>query len=161
MVNMKLAVASDKDFISKVCLDASKKYDSIMPGAFEKQALKYKKNGLPSTYQMWVIRNDSDQIGFFADKELSEKVVYVVGLYILSGFQNLGFGKIVLETFEKKCKKEKILLLVHQNAEWAINFYKKNGYSIVGKTKEEIIGYEELMTPNYIPSTYLMSKNII
>jgi hypothetical protein len=41
--------------------------------AFEKQATKYKQNGLSSTYQMRVIKNASDQIGFFADKELSKE----------------------------------------------------------------------------------------
>lgn len=160
MTNIKLADNPDTDFLAKVCLDAAKKYDSILPGAFEKQAKKYNRDGLPTKYQVRTIISNSTQIGFLGFKEISQSTEYIVGLYLLSKYQNLGFGQKVLAEFEKFCQKKQILLLVHQSADWAISFYKKNGFIIVGTTKEEIIKYEEMMKTNYLPNTYLMSKKL-
>jgi len=77
----------DLFFIATVCRDASKLYDPIIPGAFERQAIRYEKNGFPKEYTINIIEKDKTKIGFCAYTKLNNTTWYLVGLYILSKYQ--------------------------------------------------------------------------
>ncbi len=160
MIKMSHATESDIDFISQVCLDASYIYNSIMPGAFEKQAKKYRENGLPTQYDIWILYRNDCKIGFCAGKALNQTTFYIVGLYIHSKYQRRGFGKSALDQIQKSSEKENLYLLVHQKAEWAIRFYERYGFEIAGSTKAEVLAVEALMAEYYISDTFLMTKKI-
>ena len=85
-----------------------------------------------------------------------------MAIYLLSEYQRLGLGCIVLGHIAHMCRENnmnKIMLLVHKEAHWAINFYESNGYEISVKTEEEIKKYNSnILEKLYIGNTYLMTK---
>jgi len=58
---------------------------------------------------------------------------------------------------------EKLLLLAHKKAYWAIEFYRKYGFQVISENMEEILKFEPMMNEYYIRDTILMNyeMNII
>ncbi len=161
-ISLRPVAVTDSEFLARVCESNVPLYDSIMPGAFKKQADKYRVKGINTGYSISIIEKDSVSVGFTGTLELNSESLYLVAIYLLSEYQRLGLGHIVLEQIEEMCKEismNKIMLLVHKDADWAINFYKKNGYDISAKTEKEIKGYDSnILEKLYIGNTYLMTK---
>ncbi|MBE5965395.1 MAG: GNAT family N-acetyltransferase [Lachnospiraceae bacterium] len=153
------AVQRDIAFIAKVCREMKELYDPIMEGASERQAKRYEEGGLPGNYNMRIISFESSYIGFEASKKLNEDVIYLVGFYLLKEYQRKGLGKETLNILKNEAKSEKIkriILLVHSKANWAIDFYVKNGFRIVGRSQGEVVAFQHEMNEYYINNTCLM-----
>lgn len=158
------ACPRDIEFIVRVCRETKTLYDPIMEGAFERQALRYENRGFPQEYHMSIIFSKDQQIGFLASKMICEDVIYIVGLYFLKSFQRQGFGKEALDIIRNKVKESginRMILLVHNKADWALNFYLKYDFKIVGRTMEESISYQREIKDFYIDNTYLMSDELL
>ena len=64
---------------------------------------------------------------------LSEEFQYQLrGMAVLNEYQNLGLGKLILNQGENLLKKQNIQIVWCNAREKAANFYKKNGYTIIG-----------------------------
>jgi ribosomal protein S18 acetylase RimI-like enzyme len=164
MIEIISAVPDDRSFMAQVMRSVIPLYEPIMPGAFERQALRFERDGLPRTYNVSIIRLDGQPIGFVGLASLTPEITYLAGLYLLPEYQRKGYGtkviNIVVDSLSQKGVKE-VILLVHQKAYWAINFYVKNGFRIITSNEDEIRTYANSTMERYvISSTILMGKRI-
>lgn len=157
MVFLKEATNKDIKFICNICISTDEIYSGIMPNSFIKQAKRYEKNGIPSDYKMYIVNNDKEKIGFLGITLLNEKIAYLVALYIDKDFYRLRYGQNTIDILFKELKKrniKEVVLQVHKDATWAINFYKKNGF-------KNRYSFPEDMKLKFINDTILMSKYIL
>lgn len=158
------AVEEDCDFLAKVCRDAKIVYSDIMPESFEKQAKRFETKGIPDIYDVYVIQKQNKKIGFIGVTELNKNTVYLVALYLLLDYQGKGYGSRVVNKLISDYKKndyEEIIILVHKDANWAINFYKSVNFEIVTNDIETIKGYANGIMKKYaITSTILMRQKL-
>lgn len=154
MIELKKATYNELDFVCQVCKSTQEIYSDIMPGAFLKQGKKYEKFGLPLDYDIHIIRNDKEEIGFLGLTSLKEDSVYLVALYLLKEYYRQSYGSLTISCLCKELKTKgvsEIVLQAHIKAHWAISFYKKNGF-------EEISRDEEHLKEIIIKDTIMMSK---
>ncbi|RLE92371.1 MAG: hypothetical protein DRN04_10510 [Thermoprotei archaeon] len=75
-------------------------------------------------------------VGVAALKPLHEKRTGLVRwVYVHPKHQHKGIGSALIKHIEEEARKlnlKKLRLFTHEKAVWAINFYKKHGYRIVG-----------------------------
>ena len=164
-MGIKLVKAADNnaDFLAKVCRNAKEIYSEIMSEAFERQAEKFETKGVPEKYNICLIQKFNKKIGFIGIKKLNKAIIYLVGLYLLSDYQRRGYGSEVIEKIINNFREkdyEEIILLVHKNAYWAIDFYKKVDFKLVTDNFEMIKEYADgAMEEFAITSTILMKKS--
>ena len=164
-IKLKKAKKEDVNFLAKVCRDAKDTYFEIMPEAFEKQAKEFEEKGLPEDYKIFIVKDKDDdkKIGFVGVTDLTEKTAYLVGLYLLNDYQRKGYGKKTVDELIKLLKEKdynKICLLVHNEAEWAVDFYKKEKFVSITGCEDIIKEYSGgKMEDYYLPSTIFMEKN--
>src|SRR6056297_3572333 len=162
-INLSEATKKDLDFLALVCRDAKETYSEIMPEKFEKQAKEYEENGLPKEYEIYIIEDDGKKVGFLGVTDLTKKTAYLVGLYLLKDYQRRGYGTEAIDELIDLLKSygySKICLLVHNEAEWAIDFYKKKKFVSVSGCEDIIKEYSGgRMEDYYLPSTIFMEKN--
>lgn len=158
------ATMKDSELLAQICESNIVLYDPIMPGAFKKQAEKFRSNGIKTGYDMCIIEKNGIGVGFIGLMDLSENKTYLVALYLLHNTQRQGIGhetmnQIINRSSEKGVSD--ILLLVHSQASWAINFYKSFGFEVVGSNESEIKNYSSgIIEKLYIPNTYLMTMKV-
>ncbi|WP_034328426.1 GNAT family N-acetyltransferase [Alkaliphilus transvaalensis] len=165
MLSYRSATDGDKYFLRLVCLNTSKLYQYILPGAFDKQADKFMKEGLPSTYSINIIELTNEPIGFIGTTKLDAATLYLTALYFLSSYQRKGYGELILKQLISRSQKEgyqEIVLLVHEKAHWAISFYSKLGFKCISNVESEIKAYKDSkLKPYAIPSTMMMAKSLV
>lgn len=164
MLRITEAKNNHRVFLSEVCKDAAQLYDEILPGAFEKQAEKFIKEGLPKNYDIGIVNLDNTEIGFVGLVEIDSETLYLTALYLLSKYQRQGYGRLILDVIEKDARQagmKAIILLVHSKATWAVNFYAKNRYDVIETEESKIKKYGNNRMTNYVlPSTILLEKKI-
>lgn len=153
-----------KLFLSEVCKDATQLYDDIIPGAFEKQAKKFIEEGLPKSYNIGIVNINDINIGFVGLVKLDNDTLYLTALYLLANYQRQGYGRLILDAIEEDAYQagvKTIVLLVHSEATWAINFYGKNGFEVIETEESKMKKYADNRMANYVlPSTILMGKKL-
>ena len=163
-VKLVKAIDSDKKFLARVCKDAKVMYSEIIPESFERQAKKFENQGLPENYDIYLIQKNNKKIGFLGIKRINKNIIYLVGLYLLLDYQRKGDGSKVINKLVSNKKKEdfeEIILLVHKDAYWAINFYKKVNFEIETDNFKKIKEYADGAIKDFtIPSTVLMKRNV-
>lgn len=155
MIEIKKATDDELDFVCQVCKSAQEIYSDIMPGAFLKQGKKYEKFGLPLDYDIHIITNNNNKIGFLGLTSLKEDSVYLVALYLLKEYYRQSYGSLTIDCLCKELKKKgvsEVVLQAHVKAHWAINFYKKNGF-------EEISIKEKHIKEIVMKDTIIMNKS--
>jgi ribosomal protein S18 acetylase RimI-like enzyme len=162
-IKLKEATKEDVQFLAKVCRDAKDVYSDIMPESFEKQAKEFEEKGLPEDYKIYVIKDGEKSIGFVGITDLTEKTAYLVGLYLLKDYQRKGYGTETIDELINILKDKdynKICLLVHNEAEWAIDFYKKEKFVSLTGCEEIIKNFlGDNLKDYYLSSTIFMEKN--
>lgn len=139
-------------------------YDPIMPGAFQKYANFIEEHGLPKTYDVEMIEFEGEIVGFIGTIQISHDVIYLLALYLMREHQSKGIGKSVLNhkisSYEAENRKE-IVLLAHQEATWACNFYEKNGFKLISNEEDVIKAYSNrILEKHYIKKSVLYSLKI-
>lgn len=107
-------------------------YEDIMPGAFERYAHTFLEHGLPQTYDTQMIEYSGEVVGFIGTVTLTDDTLYLMALYLKQEYQSKGIGKAVLNQLWPKYRADgikEVVLLAHQNATWAKQFYEKMGFS--------------------------------
>lgn len=141
MIGLSKAKHKDLEFICQVCKSTEEIYSDIMPGAFSKQGKKYEKFGLPTDYDIYIIKNEEIPIGFLGLTYLNNESVYLVALYLLKDYYRQNYGTKTLDYLCMELKENgvsEIVLQAHVKAIWAINFYKKNGFIEMTKKEDHI-----------------------
>jgi ribosomal protein S18 acetylase RimI-like enzyme len=88
--------------------------------------------------EFFVLRRDGQIIAVGSFSSRDEKTAWIPLMHVLSKYQRMGIGSSLmrfLETKAKSFKYKKIQLETDSEAEWAINFYTKHGYSVFQKDK--------------------------
>jgi ribosomal protein S18 acetylase RimI-like enzyme len=165
MIQILKAYEKDNIFLAKVCRDAVQLYEKITPGSFQKQAVRFEREGLPSSYEVSIVYYENHPIGFIGSTTLTPNITYVVALYLLNEYQRKGLGTKILNIFLSSLYqngKKEVALLVHKNASWAIDFYRKNGFEVITDEERRIKQYaDSSMNKFYLPNTLLMSKCLL
>lgn len=110
-----------------------------------------------------MVKDNDKKIGFLGVTDLTEKTAYLVGLYLLEDYQRKGYGTATIDKLIEILKSKdynKICLLVHNEAEWAVDFYKKEKFVSLTDCEDIIKKYSDgKMEDYYLPSTIFMEKN--
>lgn len=163
-IEINKAEHSDRLFLARVCRDADILYGGIMPGAFEAQARKFEEKGLSDDYQTGMIKANGRKIGFLGFTAINDCTVYLVAIYLLTLYQRKGYGRAALDNLLDSFTEtgyDEVVLLVHKDAGWAIDFYGKNGFEKITGDLESIKSYAGHGMEKYaLPSTVLMRKRL-
>jgi ribosomal protein S18 acetylase RimI-like enzyme len=163
MLYLKKAEPQDYSFIAQVYRSVAPVYDPIMPGFSESCAQAIENPVEPLTdYDISIIYLNETAIGFSSLISLNEEITYMLAFYFLPEYHNQGYGTKALELIFKSLKEKNIIqmiLLAHKLANWAINFYLKNGFKIITDKESIIKNYaNKTMSNHYVSDTFLMSK---
>ena len=163
-ISIKKALAVDRYFLARVCREADRRYSKIMPGNYKRLADKYEKKGLPEGYTIYIVESCNQNIGFFGFAPLDKKIMYLVGLFLLLDYQRQGYGSLTLKKYLEELQAdgyEEVILLTHKKADWALNFYSRNNFTIHSGNYEEIKNYAGGRMRSFaLPAAYLMKKSI-
>lgn len=165
-MSIQFAPAKEEDlpFLAEVIRGAASFYDPILPGAFKKQAQRFLQKGLPDIYRVHVIKNEDHPIGFVGGRLLTPQTLYMAALYLLPLYQRKGFGRKILDALESEVRQmqvEKIVLLAHEKAYWAKNFYLQNGFRVIETDPDKMKAYGGGdMTRFVLPNTLMMEKRL-
>ena len=94
-----------------------------------------------STFMDFFVHRQENSIiavGSFSTRTTDEGTAWIPLIYVRSDSQRKGIGSSLMKFLEKKAKDlnfTKVHLETDSEAEWAVNFYKKHGYSIFKKDK--------------------------
>lgn len=164
LIRIRNATNNDCERIAEICESNRALYDPIMPGAFTRQAVKFRSKGLPSSYDVSVIECENQIAGFLGTVEFGKKTLYLVAIYLHQTNQRSGIGGTVLRELVNRYRSEgyeEIVLLVHQEASWAKSFYMKNQFEYLSNKEQEIKAYNKGILSNlYIPNTELLSRSL-
>lgn len=109
------------------CLGAFEDKTNVEKMNIVENMQKYVSNGSANVYAYFL----EDQIvGFVWGYEISNKTIHINYFCVVEQFRNKNIGSKLLETFTENFKGFKFELLVEKNNVKAINFYKKNGFSL-------------------------------
>ena len=139
-------------------------YDDIMPGAFERYAHTFVEHGLPQNYDTQMIEYSGEVVGFIGTVTLTDDTLYLVALYLKKEDQSRGIGKVALTYLWPKFRAngiKEVVLLAHQKAIWAKQFYEKMGFSHIASDESTIRDYKEgILSSRYLKNTDLYIKKI-
>lgn len=164
------ATFGDFAFIEKVFAAMIPQYAPIMPGSFEanlenlrrlqEKNLDFQATGLTG----YVVETDTTALGFIAVGPLSPRQAYLSAFYFLPEYQRQGCGKKALKQLENTYQNlgfQEMLLLVHQKAAWARNFYQNMGYKTLAEHKVSIVQYAGAGIEHLLePGLFLMGRTL-
>ena len=81
---------------------------------------------------MFGFLHDNKLIGVIGAQEVKD-VILIRHAYTLTSYQGKGVGSMLLENILKKNQNSRLLVGTWKNAEWAIRFYEKFGFSPLDK----------------------------
>ena len=111
-----------------------------------------------------MIEFEGEIVGFIGTIQISHDVIYLLALYLMREHQSKGIGNSVLNhkisSYEADNQKE-VVLLAHQEATWACNFYEKNGFKLISNEEDVIKAYSNrILEKHYIKKSVLYSLKI-
>jgi len=113
--------------------------------------------------EFYLLKYQTEFFGTFSFQKLNE-YAYIGYFFIKNGYHRRGFGSFILKYIEIKARTEnlnKIILLVHPEAYFAVNFYKKHNFGIIETNKKRILEFENgLLKDFYEEGSILMCKNL-
>ena len=164
MIELVPATHEDRFFIARVTRAAIPLFEPIQPGVFGPLAVRIENDGLFKEYESYIIRYGSVPAGFLGLAALTPEITYMVALFFLPEFRGKGLGTKVLQTLEKSLPDKgvrELILLVHHQADWAVGFYRKNGYSVLAETEEAMAAYAGGEMKKWLmPQFILMGKRL-
>ncbi len=86
----------------------------------------------------YVLRQEEEIIAVGSFGTRDESTAWIPLMYVRTDFQRKGIGSFLMVYLEKMAKErnfEKVHLETDSEAEWALKFYRKHGYSIFKKDK--------------------------
>ena len=127
-----------KKNISKILYvvnNAALKYRGIIPDDCWHEPYMLKKelvNEFNNSVRMFGYKKDSKLIGVMGIQEL-KNVTLIRHAYVLTHYQGMGVGKSLLQYLFKINKNSSLFVGTWRDATWAIQFYKKFGFTLHAK----------------------------
>jgi len=93
-------------------------------------------NNIIGNFTMYSGLNELWKDNYFYNN--SKRIIYVSKLCIIPEYSKHGLGKMCMkyiENYSKNNQYDCVCLDVYDKAIYAVNFYKKNGYSVLGEAK--------------------------
>lgn len=164
-IELRAADVADLVYLADVCESVRPLYDPLMPGAFKRQAERFRSaQELPSNYMVMVILEEGERVGFVELQSICTDLLYLVALYIHANHHRNGIGGAVLERICTDAVKDgyrQIVLLAHERAVWAIQFYELHGFTILVTGREMGSEYDDRFTKEMAkPHTVLMRRDL-
>ena len=110
----------------------------IIPKEYNKEPFLSKKqfSQMATFMEFFVVRKEGKiiAVGLFGSRD--EKTAWIPLMHVNSKYQRTGVGSSLMTFLEEKAKSldyKNIQLETDSEAKWAINFYKKHGYSVFQK----------------------------
>jgi len=140
-INFETAADSDLDEILSLINNVGREwFSTIIPKEhYRDPFLTRKQLDEMATFMEFFVLRKEDQIiavGSFGSRD--EEIAWIPLMYVHSKYQRMGIGSSLMRFLEKKAESlrfSKIHLETDSKAKWAINFYKKHGFSIFRKDK--------------------------
>jgi putative acetyltransferase len=135
------AVESDLDEILSLINTINREWFSkIIPEEHYQEPFLTRKqlDDMATIMEFFVLRKEGQIIAVGSFGSRNEETAWIPLMHVYSKHQRKGIGSSLISFLEEKAKKlnfSKIHLETDSAAQWAINFYKKHGYSIVKKNK--------------------------
>lgn len=95
-------------------------------------------NKMSTFMDFYVLKQEEEIIAVGSLGSIDENTAWIPLMYVRSDFQRQGIGSALMVYLEKMAKDlnfEKVDLETDSEAEWALKFYGKHGYSIFKKDK--------------------------
>ena len=170
MLSLRPTVVSDNAFIRSLFAAALPLYSELMPESFAanlenmdiltEKGLDFNATGLDG----WIIEAEGIPVGFAGLGPLNPRQAYMAALYFLPAQQRRGFGSQALGRLEAHYLTQgfdEILLLVHQQADWARNFYTREGYRLLAQDPSVMLAHAgERLLHLIEPDLVLMGKDL-
>lgn len=167
---LRLANFEDNAFIQQVFEAMLPQYQAFMAESFQsnianlklltQKGLDFSATGLSAS----IVSVQGLAVGFVALGPLSPRLAYLSALYLLPEHQRQGFGAAVMTQVDANYKAkgfQEIVLLVHQQADWAQLFYRQLGYRLVASQATAMLRYAGPGLSHLIePGLILMAKKL-
>jgi ribosomal protein S18 acetylase RimI-like enzyme len=91
-----------------------------------------------SLWDFYVLRKYGQIIAVGSFSTRDENTAWIPMMYVHSDYQRKGIGSSLMDFLEQRARDldfSNIQLETDSDAEWAVNFYKKHGYSVFEKNK--------------------------
>jgi len=123
----------------------SKKYKGAIPDAryHERYMPMDELNGEMKRMRFYGYRENLKLLGVMA-KEPIKDTTLIRHAYVLADQQGKGIGSKLLKFIEKQVETEWLLIGTWKAATWAIDFYKKHGYELMGNKDELLRKYWDI-----------------
>lgn len=155
MIYFREAREEDTDAIAAICRDAKGFYDFAEEG-FERMAQAFETEGLYVNYNLRMVYDEDELVGFIGTHDLGNHRCMLVALYIRNAMQRKGYGKLIIDVLGKE---DDIYLYTHEKAHWAIGFYEKIGFNKRELSDEDIHKIHPRLLTDRMPNTILYSKD--
>ena len=111
-------------------------YDEEEKTAFESNRTESVESFMKTSESKEIIcaKENGEILGYAVFRLKNPETVWISSLYIDTKHQNKGIGSFLLKSIEKFTKEHEakvVALETHRNANWAINFYLKNGFYVI------------------------------
>ncbi|MGY5858932.1 MAG: GNAT family N-acetyltransferase [Candidatus Thorarchaeota archaeon] len=140
-IEIEPAVDSDLDeILSLVNKVVAEWFIKIIPKEHYKEPFLSQKqfNQMAAFMEFFVIRREDQIIAVGSFSSRDENKAWIPLMHVQSKYQRMGIGSSLMRFLENKAKSlnyTSIQLETDSEAEWAINFYTKHGYSVFQKDK--------------------------
>jgi GNAT superfamily N-acetyltransferase len=105
-------------------------------------------------------KEGNDVLGYITFRQKNEAIVWISSLYVDPEKQRMGIGKKLLhavEEFAQNSHSKLIALETHEQAEWAIGFYNKNGYIVVNDIVDRF-PFDRMLDKPPVPNRPILAK---
>ena len=128
---------------------ASETAESLTEGEKNRQYLAVKENGVFVAFTSFRLKNN--------------QTVWISSLYAHADHQRKGYGGLLLSEIEKFAKLNGALVITLETeveADWAVRFYKKQGYIILSKEDLKIYPFDKVIDKEPVSGRYIIGKKI-
>lgn len=138
-IEIEPAVDSDlSEILSLVNKVVAEWFIKIIPKEYYKEPFLSQKqfNQMATFMDFFVIRREGQIIAVGSFSSRDENTAWIPLMHVEDNYQRMGIGSSLMEYLETKAKTldyKSIQLETDSEAKWAINFYKKHGYSVFQK----------------------------
>jgi GNAT superfamily N-acetyltransferase len=142
-LSIKFETAKDSDFeeiLSLINTLNREWFSKIIPKEYYKEPFLTRKqlDEMATSMDFFVYRREGTIIAVGSFSTRDEETAWIPLMHVHSEYQRKGIGSSLMRFLEEKAKSlnfSKIHLETDSEAEWAVNFYKKHGYSIFKRDK--------------------------
>lgn len=113
------------------------------------------------TREYLCVKDDNRIVSFASFRLKNPQTIWISTLKTHPDFQGRGYGTMLNKEIEKNAKERRVQVIVLETepkAEWAVNFYSKNGYKILSAEDLKIFPFDRALDKPPVPNRYILGK---